>query len=157
MIFCINILGQSLIDSNNCCCSFFLLNLTLVHRCGAGADGGMRVCHATGLGLIPCRDRFPEWSFIGVFLTCKTNVSPPHLAIIIMLLISTLLEWMCEWMVCIVFNVRVISEVAPALSGSLIWGGPPWFCLVKKYVCDPQIIHSPDRSWLCKALEAWVT
>ena len=39
-----------------------------------------------------------------------------HLAIIIILIISALLECINERMVCIVFNVRVVSEVDPALS-----------------------------------------
>ena len=80
-----------------------------------------------------------------------------HLAIIIILIISALLEWMSEWMVCIVFNVRVVSEVAPALSWSLIRGSSPCPCVIKKVLCDPKLIPSPDRAWLCKAREAWVT
>ena len=30
-------------------------------------------------------------------------------------------------------------------------GGPAAPCVVKKYVCDPELIPSSDRSWLCKA------
>ena len=54
-------------------------------------------------------------------------------------------------MVCIVFHVRVVSEVAPELSWSLIRGSPPCPYVVKKVSCDPELIPSPDRSWLCKA------
>ena len=43
-------------------------------------------------------------------------------------------------MVCIVFHVCVVSEVVPALSSSLIRGGPPCPCVVKKYVYDPELI-----------------
>ena len=60
-------------------------------------------------------------------------------------------------MVCIVFHVHVVSEVpwhwADPLSGQaihvLVWS--------KKYVFDPELILSPDRSWLCKARVVWVT
>ena len=52
-------------------------------------------------------------------------------------------------MLCNVFHVCVVSEVAPAQSWSLIRGGPPYPCVVKK-VSDPKLIPSPDRSWLCK-------
>ena len=48
--------------------------------------------------------------------------------------IFTLLEWMGAWMVCIVFHVRVVSEVAPALSWYLIRAGSPCPCVVKN-VC----------------------
>ena len=50
------------------------------------------------------------------------------------------------WMVSIVFHVRVVSEVAPALSRSLIRGSPPCPCMVKKVckVCDPKLIPSPE-------------
>ena len=54
-------------------------------------------------------------------------------------------------MACIVFHVSVDSEVAPELSSSLIRGGPICPCVVKKYLCDPNLIPSPDRSWLCHA------
>ena len=54
-------------------------------------------------------------------------------------------------MVCVVFHVCVVSEVAPALSISFIRGDPPSPGVVKKYVCDPEFIPTPDRSWLCKA------
>ena len=71
-------------------------------------------------------------------------------------ILFTLLEWMGAWMICIVFHVRVVSKVAPALSWSLIRGGRPYLCVVKKYVCD-ELIPSPDRSWLYKVRVAWVT
>ena len=45
----------------------------LVHRCGAG--GSMRVCHASGPGSIPGRNKFPGWGFFRVFLTYKTNIT----------------------------------------------------------------------------------
>ena len=65
--------------------------------------------------------------------------------------IFALLEWMSVFLVCIVFHVRVVSEVAPAFSWSLIRGVLVWS---KKYIC---LISSPNRSWLCKARAAWVT
>ena len=49
---------------------------------------------------------------------------------------------------CNVFNINVVSEVTPA---SFIREGPPCPCEVKKYVCDPELIPSPDRSCFCKA------
>ena len=58
---------------------------------------------------------------------------------------------MGSWMVCIVFHVCVVSEVAgielithpgEALR-ALVWSN--------KYVRDPELIPSPDRLWLCKA------
>ena len=47
-------------------------SLAHVHR--RGASGNMRACQAAGPGSIPGQDKFPGWGFIGVFLTCKTNV-----------------------------------------------------------------------------------
>ena len=117
------------------------IHILLTYGCGTG--GSMRACHAAGKGSIPGRDKFPGWGFFsGFFLTVRqisgsfrpTRFPEYHLDIIIILLISALLEWMCEWMVCIIFNVRVASEVAPALSWSLIRGGPQCPCVVKKYV-----------------------
>ena len=46
--------------------------------------------------------------------------------------IFTLLQWMGTWMLCIVFHVCVVSEVAPALSWSFVWGGSPCPCVAKK-------------------------
>ena len=61
-------------------------------------------------------------------------------------------------LVCIVFHVFAVSEVAPALGWSLIQGGPPCPSVDKKsmYVIH-SLIPSPDRSWLCKAQATWVT
>ena len=103
----------------------------------------------------PVRTSFLGEVFSGFFLTCKTNVRKlqaykghrisfgryNHL------FIFTLLEWMGAWMVCIVFNVHLVSEVAPALIWSFIRGRPTCPCVVKKYVCDPKLFPSPDRSW----------
>ena len=100
-----------------------------VHRCGAG--GSMGACHATGPGSIPGRDKFPVWGFFsGFFLTCKKNVRKllsqqgpltsfgrhnQHL-------IFALLEWLSVCLVWIVFNFCAVSEVALAMSRSLIRG-----------------------------------
>ena len=45
----------------------------------------------------------------------------------------------------------------PGIEVIPVRGGPPCPCVAKKYVCDPELIPSPDRSWLCKARAAWVT
>ena len=57
-------------------------------------------------------------------------------------------------MVCIVFHVRVVLEVAPELTSSLILEVLHVLVWSEKYVCDPKLISSRDRSWLCKALVA---
>ena len=95
-----------------------------VHRCGAG--GSMHASNVAGPGSIPVRTSFLGEVFSGFFLTCKTSATKlwahkdtrtsfghhnhPF--------IFTLLEWMGAWIVCIVFQVRVVSEVAPADSSS---------------------------------------
>ena len=56
-------------------------------------------------------------------------------------------------MMYIVFHVRVVSEVDPALSWSLPEEGLHVLVWSKKYLCNPEIIPSPDRSWLCEARE----
>ena len=56
----------------------------------------------------------------------------------------TLFYWMDTWMVCIVFHVRVVSEVTPAPNWSLIRGGPPCPFVVKK-VCMWSIVNSLSR------------
>ena len=43
------------------------------------------------------------------------------------------------------------------VASSLIRGGPPCPCVVKKICLIHNLIPSPDRSWLCKARAAWVT
>ena len=53
--------------------------------------------------------------------------------------ILALLQWMGAWTVCI-FHVHVVLEMDPALSWSLIRGGPPCLCVIKSlyiyiYVC----------------------
>ncbi|PSN36487.1 hypothetical protein C0J52_25514, partial [Blattella germanica] len=78
--------------------------------------------------------------FLGFFLTHKTNVRKiyaqtvprHHLAIIIIFIIFALFKYECgcEWCLCL--YVRVVSEVALELSLSLIQGGPPCPCVVKK-------------------------
>ena len=136
------------------------VNKLYVHRCGEG--GSMRACHVVGPGSIPGRDMFPAWGFSSLEEKYQEDLGPgpgiqfgrhnyPF--------IFALLEWMVTWMVCIVFNVLVVSEVAPAFNWSLIRGGSPCSCVIKRvgYVCDPKLIPSPDRSRLCKAREAWVT
>ena len=57
--------------------------------------------------------------------------------------IFVLLEWLIVCLVCIFFHVCAVSEVAPALSWSLILGGPPCPSVDKKYVCDPEINSLP--------------
>ena len=96
--------------------------------------------------LSPVRTSFLGEVFSGFFLTCKTcqeALGPQGPRIKFGRhnhpFIFTLLEWMGEWMVCIIFHVCVISEVAPALSLSLIRGGPPCPCVVKK-VCMWSIV-----------------
>ena len=82
--------------------------------------------------------------FSGFFLTCKTcqeTFGPQgprisfgrrnHHSIF------ALLEWLSVCLVCTVFRVCAVSEVAPALGWSLIRGGPPCPCVVKKVLCDP--------------------
>ena len=134
----------------------------IVHRCGAG--GSMRACHAAGQGSIPGRDKFPEWGFFGVFPhlwdKCQEALGPQGPRISFghhtHPFIFVFWEWMGAWMVCIVFQACVVSEVAPALSWSLIRGNPPCPSVVKKYVCDSELFPSPDRSWLRKARVAWI-
>ena len=75
----------------------------------------------------------------GIFT--PTGFPEYHLPITLMLIISALLEWMSEWMMCIVFNVRAVSEVAPALGWSLIRRGPPCPYVVKKK-CRIFVIQS---------------
>ena len=108
-----------------------------VHRCGT--DGGsMRACQATGPDSIPGRDKFPGWGFSEFFFTCKTcqeALGPTGPRISFGRnnpFISALFEWMGAWMVCIAFLVHVVSEVSPALCSSLIRGGFPCPCVVKK-------------------------
>ena len=104
--------------------------------------------------------------FSGVFLTCKTNVRKlwAHICPRISFglhnhpFIFILFEWMCEWMVYIVFHVPVVLEVA--LGTELIpSSGEALHVLVwsKKSACDSKLIPLHDRSWHCKARVAWVT
>ena len=51
--------------------------------------------------------------------------------------IFAMLGWLSVCLVCIVFHVCAVSEVAPALGWSLIRGGSPCPCVVKKVLCDP--------------------
>ena len=52
-------------------------------------------------------------------------------------------------------NVRAVSEVAPALSLSLIRERPSMSLCGQKGMCVIQsLIPSPDRSWLCRP-RAW--
>ena len=71
--------------------------------------------------------------------------------------IFALLGWLSVCLVCIVFHVCAVSEVAPALGWSLIRGGPPCPCGQKSIYVIHSLIPSPDGSWLCKARAAWVT
>ena len=95
----------------------------------------VHACHAVCPGSIPGRDKFPMWGFFRGFSSSVRQMSgsskptwfPEYiLAIIVILLISALLKWMSEWMVCMVLNARIVSEVAPELHWSLIRGGPPF-------------------------------
>ena len=60
---------------------------------------------------------------------------------------------------CVSFSCSCCLEVVPALSWSLIRGGPPCPCVFEKvaYVYDPKLIPSPDRSRLWEARMMWVT
>ena len=100
----------------------------------------MRACLAAGPGSIPGRDKFPVWGFSGFFLTYKKNIRfftptvPEYLDLHNHPFMFALLVSMDAWMLCIVFHVRVVSEVASALSWSLMRGGHPCPCVVRK-VC----------------------
>ena len=48
------------------------------------------------------------------------------------------------------------SPGEPPMSWYLFRGGAPCPSVVKKYICDPELIPSPDRSWLCRARAASV-
>ena len=127
------------------CYLYYYITYVLVHRCGA--SGSMRACHAEGSGSIPGRDRFPRWGIFVVFPhlwdKCQETLGPrgprisfgrrnPHS-------IFALLGWLRVCLVCIVFHVCAVSEVAPALGWSLIRGDPPCPCVVKK-VCMWYIV-----------------
>ena len=99
-----------------------------------------------GPGFDPSRDKYPGWGFFRGFSSparpMPGNLGPQGPRISFGRhydpFLFTLYEWMSAWMVSIVFHVRVVSEVAPALSSSLIRGGPPCPCGQKKY----YVIHS---------------
>ena len=100
--------------------------------------------------------------FSGFFLTCKRNlrklsaqmspniIRPSSSFHIHLVSVNEYLNGVYG------LSVRVVSEIAPALSWSLIRGGPPCPCVVKKIctVCDINLISSSDRSLLCKARAA---
>ena len=98
-----------------------------------------RLSHSTP-GFDTRSGQFPGWDFFGDFLHLLDKYleasgpqSPrisfgPHNHPFIF----TLFEWMCVCLVCIAFHVCVVSEVALALSWSLIRGGTPWPCVVKE-------------------------
>ena len=81
-----------------------------VHRYGAG--GSMRACRAAGQCSIPVWDKLPGWGFRVFFSpvrkiwgSFRPRISfghcnhPYHIRLVVM----------NEWMVCIVFNARVVS------------------------------------------------
>ena len=80
----------------------------------------LRVCHAAGPGSILGRDMFPRWGIFGVFphLLNKTqeSLSPQGPQISFGRHNQPFIFTVLAWMVCIVFHVRIVSEVAPALS-----------------------------------------
>ena len=102
--------------------------------------------------------------FSGFSLTCKTNVRnlqahkvpDYHLAVIIIISYSPCSnEWVYKW--CVSSLMFVLSRRCPrhsAKSSSRDAGRPSMSLLVKKVVCDPQLVLSPDRYRLCKAPEA---
>ena len=111
-------------------------------------------------GSIPGRNKFPGWGFFGVFPQLydkyQEALGPqgPRISFfIIILLISALLVWMSEWMMCIVFNVRIVLEVPRHWAEHSSLEVLHVLAWAKKYVCDPKLIPSPDRSLLCKARE----
>ena len=137
-----------------------------VHRCGAGCS--MRACHPAGPGSKPGRDKFSEWCFLEFFSQlldkCQEALDPQGPRISFgrhnHSFIFALLEWMGMWMVCKIFHVRVVSEVPPGVSWSLIRGGPLCPCVIKKvctYSMLSRLIPSTNRSWVCKARVACVT
>ena len=119
-----------------------------VHRCGA--SGSMLACHAAGPGSIPVGTGFLGELFFGIFLhlsdKCQVTLGPQgprisfgrrnHHSIF------ALLGWLSVCLVCIVFHVCAVAEVAPSLGWSLIRGGPPCPCVVKK-VCMWSIVSFP--------------
>ena len=114
-------------------------NACYVHRCGISC-----ACHAAGPGSFPDRDRFPGKGFFRCFSSpvrqMSGNFRPPRSPNIIWPSSSfhIRLVGMTELM-CIVFHVCAVSEVAPALGWSLIRTGPPCPCVVKK-VCMWSIV-----------------
>ena len=118
--------------------------IRMVHCCGV--EGSMHACHAVGPGSIPGRDKCPGWGFSRGFsspVKCQEVLGSqgPRMSFGRRNhpLIFASLKWMGAWMVCIVLRVCVVSEVAPALSWSLIRGGLPCPSVVKK-VCVRSIV-----------------
>ena len=73
-----------------------------------------------------------------------------HLAIIIILVIFALLEWVSEWMVCILFNKCLCCLGGGTGIEMIPHPGRPSISLCGQKVWrDPKLIPSPDRSWLC--------
>ena len=91
-----------------------------VYRCGAG--GSMRACHAAGTSSISGRDKFHWWGFFGFFspvIQTPGSFRSPwflecHLAIIIILIISALLDWVSEW--CVSSLMFVLSRRCPGIE-----------------------------------------
>ena len=129
-----------------------------VLRCGAGDS--VRACDAAGPDSIPGVDKFPGWGFFRGFSSSvrqiSGNIRPHSSSNIIWASQSSLSHPPCEcvreWYVLslmFVLSRRWPRHWADHSSMSL--------CVQKYYVCDPQLIPSPHRSWLCKAQVAWVT
>ena len=115
-----------------------------VHRCGA--SGSMHTCHAAGPGSISGSGQVSWVRFSRVFSSpvrqMSGNFRPPRSPNIIWtssLSFHIRLVGMTVCLVCIVFHVCAVSEVAPVLGWSLVRGGPPCPCVVKK-VCMWSIV-----------------
>ena len=129
----------------------FDASLTVVHHCWAG--GSMRTCHAAVLGSIPVGTSFLGEVFSGFSSLVKqmSGIFRPTR--------SPNIIWPSESS----FHIRLVRmngwvDDVYRLSYSCCHGGGPGIELIppcpwsKKYVCDPELIPSPDSSWLCNVL-----
>ena len=91
-------------------------------------------------------------SFFGVFPhlsdKCQEALGPKRPRISFgryYLFVFALSEWMGAWMAYLVFHVRVVSDMAPALKWSLIRGGTPCPRVVKSSLCMWSKVNSLSR------------